>query len=63
LKVRKSFQLLLIHYLFLVDIYEQEGTQESIQHAIELCNTLETSMDTIHRKYWIYRRQSLPKIQ
>jgi len=46
----------------LVDIYESEGTKESILQAAELCTALETSLDNIHRKYWVYRKQSLPTV-
>jgi len=46
----------------LVDIYESEGTVESIQKAKEICNELETSLDTLHKKYWVYRRQNLPQV-
>jgi len=46
----------------LLDIYESDGTQESIHKAVELCTALETSLDSIHRKYWIYRRQNLPSV-
>jgi len=43
----------------LVDIYEQEGTKESIKTALELCSSLETSLDTLHRKYWVYRKDRI----
>jgi len=43
----------------LLDIYEQEGTKESIEAAVELCNILETSLDTLHRKYWVFRKERI----
>lgn len=46
----------------LVDIYEQEGTPESVQEAQKLCETLETSLDSLHRKYWNYRRSKMGNV-
>lgn len=43
----------------LVDILEQEEGNDSKKQAIELCNQLETSLDTIHRKYWAYKKSKL----
>jgi len=43
----------------LVDIYQQEGTSETLQKAIELCFTLEASLDSIHKKYWYFVRNQL----
>eukprot|EP01114_Cavostelium_apophysatum_P019247 TRINITY_DN6149_c0_g2_i1.p1 TRINITY_DN6149_c0_g2~~TRINITY_DN6149_c0_g2_i1.p1 ORF type:complete len:337 (-),score=73.09 TRINITY_DN6149_c0_g2_i1:37-981(-) len=45
----------------LVDIYQEEGSKESINKALELCNMLETSLDNIHRKFWIFRKDQLLK--
>jgi len=43
----------------LIDIYQQDDTDESIKQAIEWCTQLETSLDTIHKKYWVYKRNLL----
>jgi len=43
----------------LMEIYEEERTKESIQRAIELCDSLENHLDTFHRKYWSYKRAQL----
>jgi len=46
----------------LVDIYESEQTKESIQKASGLCTELEISLDSLHKKYWVYRKQNLPQL-
>jgi len=43
----------------LVDIYEQEDKQESKGQAKELCNHLANTLDTIRRKYWLYRAENV----
>eukprot|EP01118_Nematostelium_gracile_P008175 TRINITY_DN2704_c0_g1_i2.p1 TRINITY_DN2704_c0_g1~~TRINITY_DN2704_c0_g1_i2.p1 ORF type:complete len:108 (-),score=25.06 TRINITY_DN2704_c0_g1_i2:3-326(-) len=45
----------------LVDIYQEENNAESVQKATELCKILETTLDTLHHKYWVYRAQNLVK--
>jgi len=43
----------------LVDIYEEEGTKESLNLALENCKRLEEVLAPIHAKYWIYRASML----
>jgi len=46
----------------LVDIYEQEGTKESLQEGLTLCNELEVTLDNIHRKYWSFKAKKLQEM-
>eukprot|EP00005_Dracoamoeba_jomungandri_P007313 CAMPEP_0174262900 /NCGR_PEP_ID=MMETSP0439-20130205/16061_1 /TAXON_ID=0 /ORGANISM="Stereomyxa ramosa, Strain Chinc5" /LENGTH=268 /DNA_ID=CAMNT_0015347939 /DNA_START=45 /DNA_END=851 /DNA_ORIENTATION=- len=54
-------------YSLLVDIYEQEETEESLNTAIEYCGKLEKNFANIQAKYWIYRadviQQKLQNLQ
>jgi len=47
---------------FLVDIYEQERTKDSLNEAIALVTQLEDIVDTLHCKYWAYRKQKLNSV-
>jgi len=43
----------------LIDAYEGQNTNESLKQAIELCDQLENSLDSLHKKYHNFRKQTL----
>jgi len=40
----------------LIDIYLDQFTEESLSKALQICRDLENTIDSIHRKYWAYKR-------
>jgi len=45
----------------LVDCLEENGTKERLSTAIEYCDKLVTSLDDVHKKYWIWRKTQIEK--
>jgi len=46
----------------LIDIYEQKNTKESLQKALKLTIELANQLDTIHNKYWVYKRGRIEEL-
>eukprot|EP01130_Rhizamoeba_saxonica_P005629 TRINITY_DN2244_c0_g1_i2.p1 TRINITY_DN2244_c0_g1~~TRINITY_DN2244_c0_g1_i2.p1 ORF type:complete len:174 (+),score=44.17 TRINITY_DN2244_c0_g1_i2:478-999(+) len=49
-------------YVTLIDIYTKSGDHEKLATAIEYCEKLQSGLDDIHKKYWIYRKTTLEKL-
>lgn len=47
----------------LIDIYEQRGTLELINKAVDFCETLATRLAQTHQKYWRFRQDQLKALQ
>jgi len=45
--------------VILIDVLEQEKTSDSYKQAIEYCDELANSLDTIHSKYWKHKKETL----
>jgi protein farnesyltransferase/geranylgeranyltransferase type-1 subunit alpha len=48
-------------HILLLDIYERRSTQDSLALAKESCDKLASSLDSVHKKYWLFRRSELDK--
>jgi len=45
----------------LVDIYEEEMSEDSLRKALQLCDELAINLDAIREKYWAYRKTLIEK--
>ena len=51
-------------YSALIDLYEEENTSQSLKEAENCCDLLIKNFDTIHYKFWEYKKSQIAqKIQ
>eukprot|EP01094_Clydonella_sp_ATCC50884_P024883 TRINITY_DN636_c0_g1_i2.p1 TRINITY_DN636_c0_g1~~TRINITY_DN636_c0_g1_i2.p1 ORF type:complete len:345 (+),score=99.78 TRINITY_DN636_c0_g1_i2:94-1035(+) len=60
-EMSKKYILCAHVFSLLVDVYESEGTAESLQKGIDTCGQLIERADIMRCKYWAYRKEQLEK--
>lgn len=45
----------------LIDILERRNTRDALTQAQEHCSKLADSLDSVHKKYWLFRRDEIEK--
>lgn len=48
-------------YFLLIDILERKNTAEALQLAQTYCDKLAANLDTVHKKFWLFRKSDLAK--